>query len=230
MALHTTISISVLALVTASASAQPLTGSGSHLPIPNPNPGAPANQVRSVTLNSGGFTGTWTAPALSPWIGTFSAIGPVPGTSSSSPGATLYDFSTMPAGTLPTGTYFRFGDVDNGASLTETFVLQAFDSSGVVTAPWLDVPLGATGGGLSPTAMPAWNFDAVTGAYTFDGTSVVGNPNVAFYLSNNIALTGLEVQRSTTFSTFSLHAPIPTPGSLALVGLGGIAAVRRRRS
>ena len=229
MALRTTMSVSFFALVAASASAQALTGSGSHLPIPSPNPGAPASQSRSVTVNSGGFTGSWSAPALSPWIGTFSAIGPVPGTTTSGPGATLYDFTSMPTGALPTGTYFRFGDVDQGSTLPETFVLQAFDSSGIVTTPWLDVPLGVTGNGIAANAMPAWNFDSVSGAYTFDGTSVLGNPNIAFYLSNNVALTGLEVQRSTSFSTFSLYAPIPTPGSLALLGLGGLAAVRRRR-
>ena len=211
------------------ASASPLTGSGPHLPLPAPNPGAPLNQARSVATVPGGFTGTWTAPALTPWVGSFSAIGPVPGTTSSAAGATLYDFTSMPTGALPIGTYFRFGDIDQGAGVTETFVLQAFDSSGIVTSAWLDAPIGVTGTGVGPTTTASWNFDPSTGAYTFDGTTVLGNPNVAFYLTNNVALTGLELQRSTTFSTFSLHAPLPAPGPAALLGAGALVASRRRR-
>lgn len=219
-----------IALTSGSAAiAQPLAGSGSNIPLPTPNV-LPANQARSVSTVAGGFTGSWSAPALSPWVGSFGAIGPVPGTTSSGAGATLYDFTSMPTGVLPTGTFFRFGDVDRGSGATETFILQAFDSSGIVTSAWLDLPAAVTGTGISATATPGWSFNSSTGQYTIDGTTVLGNPNVAVWLTNNVGLTGLEVQRSTTFSTFSLHAPIPAPGATALLAAGGIVACRRRRS
>ncbi|MEL7472871.1 MAG: PEP-CTERM sorting domain-containing protein [Planctomycetota bacterium] len=230
MTLVTTSFVAITLTAGSAVFAQPLTGSGQHLPIPSPNPGAPANLARSVTTNTGGFTGSWSAPALSPWIGSFTAIGPVPGTTSSSAGVTLYDFTSMPTTQLPVGTFFRFGDVDQGAGQLETFVLQAFGSSGIVTSPWLDLPIGVSGTGISPTTTPGWSFNAGTGAYTIDGSSVFGNPNVAVYLTNNVALTGLELRRSTTFSTFSLHAPIPAPASTALLAAGGVLAIRRRRS
>lgn len=226
----TMLPVSATLILACSATAAPLTGSGSNLAVPSPNPGAPVNQTRSVTTSAGGFNGTWTSPALTPWIGTFNAIGPVPGTTTSPAGVTLYDFTSMANAALPVGTYFRFGDVDTGSTLPEMFTLQAFDSSGIVTTPWLDSPIGVTGTGISPTAMPGWSFNTTTGIYTIDGTTVFGNPNIAFYLTNNVALTGLELQRTTTFSTFSLHAPIPTPSAAALVGFGGLAAARRRRS
>jgi len=40
---------------------------------------------------------------------------------------------------------------------------------------------------------------------------------------------GLEVIRGTRYANFRISAPVPAPGSLALVGLGGLALIRRRR-
>lgn len=222
-------SLAVLAILPSLATAQVLTGAGSHLPIPSPNPGDPPNQARLASVSPGGFTGTWTAPALAPWIGTFNAIGPIPGTTSSGPGSTLYDFTTLSTGVLPIGTYFRFGDLDQGSTTAETYVLQAFGSSGAITTPWLTLPIGVSGSGVSATSMPGWNFNALTGTYTFDGTTVPGNPNVAFFLQSTVPLTGLELQRSTAFTTFSLHAPVPSPGTLAAAATAGLLLVRRRR-
>ncbi|MFG0257740.1 MAG: hypothetical protein ACF8GE_07565 [Phycisphaerales bacterium JB043] len=227
--LYWTILLALFAVTSTSTSAQPLTGSGANLPIPTPNPGAPANQARSITTGGSGFTGTWTAPALTPWVGSFSAVGPVPSGISNPTGITVYDFTSMPTGVLPVGTYFRFGDVDQGSTTTETFILQAFDSSGMVTSPWLDAPIGVTGTGIGTTTMPGWSFNTTTGAYTIDGSTVIGNPNVALYLPNNTALTMLEIQRTSGFANFSLHAPIPTPGSLGLLAAGGWCLARRRR-
>jgi len=216
-------------LLAGSAFGQALTGSGSHLAIPAPNPGAPANQPRAITTGSGGFTGTWTPPALAPWVGTFSASGPIPGTTSNPPGVTLYDFTSLPTGALPSGTYFRFGDVDTGSATTEQFILHAFDSNGQILSPWLDVPIGVSGTGISSTSMPGWSFDALSGGYTIDGTSVTSNPNVAVYLPNNTAITTLEVQRTSEFSSFSLHAPVPSPATLSVLAAGPVFARRRRR-
>lgn len=212
------------------ASAAPLTGSGPNLPIPSPNPGAPTGQANTLVTSGPGFTGTWTAPVLSPWIGTYSAFGPIPSSNANPAGFTRYDFTTLPTGVLPVGTYFWFGDVDGGSTTTEQFILNAYDSAGaLINTPWLDEPFGVNGTGLSPTAMPGWNWDAGTSTYTIDGTSVVGNPSIGVWMESNTGIARMDLTRTSNFANFNLWAPVPTPATSALFALGALGASRRRR-
>ncbi|MCH7961953.1 MAG: hypothetical protein IIC49_06415, partial [Planctomycetes bacterium] len=139
-------------------------GSGNNLLIPSPNSGQPDYQIRDLgnsVVHPTSFDGTWTAPALSPWIGTFNARGPVPAVSANT-GVTHYDFTGLnPAGYLPSGTFFRFGDVD---MVTEIFTLTAINSNGIPsTGDWLTVPGGVWGSGNGVggvpilTDMPSWS-------------------------------------------------------------------------
>jgi len=226
----------LLALAAATtASAIPLTGSGSNLPIASPT--APAAQGRTAVLGGGGWTGSWTAPAAAPWVGSFSVSGPIP--SGTGPvGFSRYDFTSLPLGHLSSGTYFRFGDVDGGSSTSENFTLLAFDTSGnLITTPWLEEPvattgIGTSGGVIIPTDTPGWSWNAGTGEYFIDGAGVTssGNPTISNWLESNTNIAFLEVTRGSAFANFSLAAPIiPAPGSAALFGLAGLAAARRRR-
>jgi hypothetical protein len=184
------------------------------------------------------FNGTWTAPALTPWVGTFSAFGPVPAGTGSPAGLTRYDFTSLTAGLLPAGTFFAFGDVDSGAGVTEQFILSAFDSTGgLITTPWLDEPIGVSGvgtgggGALLPGNTPGWNWDAGLGQYTIDGTSVTGgNPTLTVFMENNTDMASLHVERISNFANFSLSAPIPEPASAMLLLVGAAALGFRRRS
>lgn len=230
-------SLAALMLLAAAAAASPLTGSGTHLPIPSPNPGAPAAIARSITsINTGtGWTGGWSAPAFAPWQGTFSATGPVP-TGNSNPtghtsptGLTFYDFSTMLTGTLPTGTYFRFGDVDAGSTTSEIYTLIAIGVGGPITTPWLDGPIGVTGTYSSSADLPSWNFNPTNGAYTFDGSTVNGNPNAAFWLASNTPISSMDVTRTSEFQNFALYAPVPTPAAAPAGAILLAAAGLRRR-
>jgi hypothetical protein len=222
--------------ITASAAAAPLIGAGSNLPIPSPNPGEPPREPSILTSVSGGFTGTWSAPALPDWIGTFSAVGPIPSSTANPDGITRYDFTSLPTGVLPTGTFFFFGDVDTGAGQTELFILSAADASGsLITTPWLDEPLGVsgsgTGGGGSILAgnTPGWDWNPALGEYTIDGTTVTGgNPTVAVWIENNTDIAFLEVERVSVFANFGLSAPIPEPATVTLLVLGGAIVARRR--
>ncbi len=230
-----------MSIMTAAASAAPLTGSGPNLAIPSPNPGEPPRVGRTLSnvVNPTSFDGSWAAPAMASWHGTFSAIGPVPSGNSSPAGVTRYDFTTLNAGLLPAGTFFYFGDVDGGSTTFETFVLSAYDASNaLITTPWLDEPLGisgtGTGGGGSilPNNVPGWSWNGGTGQYTIDGTTVTGgNPNLAVWLESNLNMTYLTVERTSNFANFGLSAPIPEPATGVLFALAATAvgAGRMRR-
>ncbi len=237
LAARACVGLSLLAL-SATASAAPLTGSGTNLPIPTFNPGEPPRQGRALSGVTGtAFNGTWTAPALTPWQGTFNAFGPVPAGTSSPAGTTRYDFSPLTAGLLPAGTFFAFGDVDGGSTVTEQFILSAFDAGGsLITTPWLDEPIGVSGvgtgggGAFLPGNLPGWDWNASLGQYTIDGTTVTGgNPSLTVWLESNTDMATLHVERVSTFANFSLSAPIPEPASAALLLVGGLALGFRRR-
>ena len=224
--------------ITATAWAVPLTSSGPNLGIPSPNPGEPPRVGAVLSGITGtGFDGSWSAPALPPWIGTFSALGPVPSGNSSPAGSTRYDFTTLAAGLLPSGTYFTFGDVDGGSTTNETFLLNAFDSAGtLITTPWLDEPLAVTGvgtgsgGSYLPGNMPGWDWNAPLGQYTVDGTTVTGgNPSLTVWLESNTDMAFLNVERTSNFANFGLSAPIPEPGTAAMLALVATVAARFRR-
>jgi hypothetical protein len=216
---------------------QALTGSGANLPIPSPNPAATNGAGVSLTTVGGGFTGSWSAPVLPDWVGTFSATGPIPSGNGTPAGITNYDFTSLPSSVLPAGTFFFFGDVDGGSTQNETFVLRAFDSGGsLITTPWLDTPFRVSGSGTGPGASivpgntPGWNWDAGTGTYTIDGSTVTGgNPSLGVWLESNASMATLELERTSNFANFTLWAPVPSPGTAVAFGAIGLAALRRRR-
>lgn len=220
------------------AFATPLTGSGSNLPIPAPNPGEPSRQAAALSsITAAGFDGTWTAPALTPWHGTFNASGPVPASNAYPAGITNYGFATLTAGYLPVGTYFFFGDVDGGSTQNETFVLKAYDVGGtLITTPWLDEPIGVTGTGtgsggtILPGNLPGWSWTPASGEYLIDGTTVSGgNSSVGAFLPSNTAISRLYVERTSAYANFGLSAPIPEPNTALLLLIGGAAMLRRGR-
>ena len=204
-------SIGALALSASAAIAVPLTGSGSNLPISSPV--APANQARTVTPTSATtWDGSWTAPAAAPWVGTFSAFGPIPAGTTNPTGTTRYDFTSLPFGDLSAGTYFRFGDVDGGSTTNETFTLIAFDAGGsTITTPWLDEPIYTGGigtggaGAILPNNLPGWSWNAGTGEYFIDGSTVTGgNPSISIYMESNLDISFLQLTRTSGFASFSL--------------------------
>lgn len=225
---------SLVALLAPLASAGPLFGSGSHLPLPSTVNVPPIGEalVLSNIVHPTGFDGTWSSPASAGWIGTLSATGPVPNNQHT--GKTVYDFTTLAAGELPSGTYFQFGDVDDGSATTEKIILTAFDSNGFqISSPWLDEPLHAWGAGSGSFGepaladMPGWSF--MGGQYTIDGGQVPGNPTVSIALLSNTAITTLQLNKLSEFNGFSLMAPVPTPGSMALLISAGLMGLRRKR-
>ena len=231
-------SLFVVLFVAMPVCAAPLTGAGTHLSIPSPNPAWPPGEPAARIAVGGGFTGTWTAPVQPNWVGTYNATGPIP--SSMSSGATGYDFSSLPLGYLPVGTFLVFGDVDDGSSSLERFDLTAFDSSGnLITTPWLDEtyavrgPGTGTGGTVLPNNMPGWSWDAsaTPSTYVVDGaTTTGGNPNVAFALASNQPIYAMELDKATTHNGFVLQAPtVPEPSSVALIIMGVVAFIAKRR-
>lgn len=238
---HSTLAITgLLAIAGAAAttSAQPLTGSGKNLPVASPT--APAAVARDAVLDPGGrgWTGSWSAgDVAAPWVGSFGVSGQMPAGAGTLAGVSEYDFSTMPGSVLSTGTFFRFGDVDGGSRTNETFTLRAWDTGGsLITTPWLDVPIATTGIGtgggrtILPGNTPGWSWDAITGEYFIDGSTVTGgNPSIGNWLESNRDITMLSVNRTSTAASFSLAAPVPAPGAVALFGLAGLVAARRRR-
>ncbi len=225
----------VLGVIAPRANAQTLFGSGSHLPLPStigvPQPGVAP--VISNLIHPTGFDGTWSAGVRPVWHGTFSAAGSVPDNTNS--GTITYDFSGLLLGELPPGTFFNFGDLDNGSLTGEKFSLQAIRMGAPVGSNWLNRPsyVWGTGSGVSGDPvladMPGWSWHPALDLYRFDGTTVPGNPTISFTLTSNTWFDTLVVTKSSIFNGFSITAPpVPTPGALALLGLGGLVAGRRR--
>ena len=227
----------VLLFAAMPADAMPLTGSGTHLPIPAINP-AWQPGVSAARVDTGGaFTGTWATPVQPDWVGTFNATGPIP--SSMNSGIANYDFTSLPLGYLPSGTYFIFGDLDQGSALAERAHLTAYDGSGnLLATPWLDETYAVRGPGTGPAGsistgdMPGWSWNAATSpnTYAFDGSTVTnGNPNVAFALVSNQPIYGMELDKLTTHFGFVLAAPIvPEPSTALLMCLGLMALATGR--
>ncbi len=208
----------------------PLLSTSGLLSTANPPP-LPPYQFRATAgnLTTGPWTGTWTSPVLVPWSGgtsgTFNATGPLPNGTGPT-GTATYDFTTLPNGNLPVGTFFAFGDLDNGSAAIERFELRAFDVLGdVVTTAWLGDTVGVSTTVVADD-MPAYSFDGGTGVYVFDGSSVPNNPNpsVTFFLDSHTAIFGLEVNRFSIFANFALAAPVPEPSSFILLCCGAACA------
>lgn len=217
--------------------AQPLMGSGAHLPLSNPvqvpQPGMP--YTTSNIIHPTSFNGTWAAPVSAPWVGTFSASGPVPG--NGNVGTTVYNFSSLAAGRLPIGTYFNFGDLDSGSLGGERFILKALHQGFALNLPWLNVPTYVWGAGRGPAGvptaldMPGWSWDPFLAQYEFDGSTVTGfNPTISFTMVSNSQFNTLVVTKFSGFNGFSLSAPvIPSPGAFGLLCIAGLLVTQRRR-
>jgi hypothetical protein len=187
----------------------------------------PAMQHAVNTIFGNAFLGTWTSPAKAAWIGTFGAAGPVP--KSSNTGITTYDFTSLPNGVLPAGSY----DGVLGFDLTAT------NASGALVTPWLDTPIAAWGAGNglggTPAAfdMPQWAYGA--GIYHLDGYSVSSiptNPSITFALTNNTPITTLTLNKGFISYSFSLAAPVPESATAGMLGIGlyGLVGFGLRRS
>lgn len=200
------------------AAGQPLDGAGFHIPIPSPNPSCSyrCDQSETRVIDANGFTASWSSPVFPAWAGSFTATGPYPSGTTNPAGTTDFNFTGMPTGSLPAGTYFRFGDVDKGSGEDETITLTAFDSNmAPIITPWLDHSVRATGTtAVVVGSMPGWVWHgAPTGAYTIDpSTTLGGGINVAFYLPTNTDISFLRVVRFSSFANFQLVAPSCCPG------------------
>jgi hypothetical protein len=169
---------------------------------------------------AGAFSGSWAAPAPPAWRGTFSATGPIPASGAS--GTIRYDFSGLAAGALPAGSFFSFGDVDGGSGSSEVFVLKAWGPGSAATpllSPWLAGPAAAwgsgrgAGGGPGAQDLPKWAFDPATGAYTIDGSGVVGfNPTVSVAMLSLASIRTLEVEKRANNNGFGISAPVRRRG------------------
>ncbi len=193
----------------------PLTGTGKHLPfapaVSRINPVAP-----SYDFGATRFTGTWSANVLAAWRGTFTGLGRIP-VGNTGDHSTEFNFSGLAGGVLPAGTYLHINDLDT----IEHLKLKAYDSQHqAISQPWINRnPLEQHGSGsgvgfpglVRPTDMPGWDWNESTQTYAFDGTTVVGNPNVNFTLSTGEAIVFLEVTREVTGFHLALAAPSANP-------------------
>ncbi len=194
----------------------PLTGTGKHLPFAPE--GSSITPVQPSYVHSAiSFTGTWSADVPAEWQGTFTGLGRISAGNTGDHTAE-YDFSGLASGVLPAGTYFHIADLDHPI---EHLTLKAYDSQhNAISQPWINrIPLEQHGSGtgvgfpglLLPTDLPGWDWNESTKTYAFDGTTIVGNPNVNFTLSTREAIVFLEVTREVTGFHLQLAAPAAVP-------------------
>lgn len=167
--------------------------------------------------------GNWEADGLDTRLSTAPVIFGIP--------PTVYDFT--PINGLPSSTYFTIGNIDFGSGSAEVISMSAFSSGALITTPWLDL-IGATA--TNDLELPSYSWDGVTGTYFFDGTTVRGNPNVAFTMASLIKMDTLVVSKIEDFYGYSLAAPVsasvvPVPASVWLfcTGLIGLVSVAKRK-
>lgn len=234
--------------LTASSQAAILTGSGLNLPLPVVNPTPPFAVAPTYASVGAVHTGTWNVGTVEPnWVGTFGmSTPPLP---SLSTGSTTYDFTSLPLGYLPAGTFFVFGDVDGGSGNPERYNLQAFDSPTLTTpetSEWLDdtYAVGGVGTGIGGTIqatdVPAWDWNITNPDFyqIYASPNLTGNPSMTVTLQTNQPIYGLSLEKPSTHYGFNILAPIPgstggripEPTSAMLLGLAGLAGVWRRRS
>ena len=221
------------AAATNPAQASLLIGTGTHLilpPVVSPFPGVGVTFTEnSPTYTT--FTQTWGATALTAWQGTFTGTGPIPGGARPA-GTSLYDFSGLNATYLPVGTTFILSDLDN----SEHFTIRAWDTSNnLITTGWLSEAFEVTGAGSGAGGAPALNdmpgWDLTGGLYTFRGTTIPGNPSIAFGMENLANVSSIEVNRDIASFSFGLLAPVPEPTMALFAGsFGALFFFRRNRS
>lgn len=241
---HHRILIAILALTVWGGTMSPghaavLNSFGDHIPLGPFVTSYPAVAPVYTESPFTSFTGTWSAPAQSPWHGTFTGTGPIPAGNLRPSGISTYDFTGLAAGALPTGTFFFLTDLDNGSG-SEKFSVQAFDSTHtVISSAWLNNPalghggIGAAGGAPQSTDAPGWDWGTIAAnTYTFDGTTInTGNPSISLALGSNQAISYLEITRGSSFANFALGAPVavPEPATVFLLaGCFGASFVRRQ--
>ncbi|MEM7409956.1 MAG: hypothetical protein AAF430_06970 [Myxococcota bacterium] len=191
------------------ALAVPLTGSGTHLSLAGLVDGdGPAVQTWSVVDNGGSsLTASFSSPAQTPWIGSASGTGAIPGGGFS--GDSSWDFTTLTNGSLPSGTALRLGDLDGGSG-PEILTLIAYDAADqVITTPWLEEPIAFDSNGVpfSATSTPGWNWTGTS--YIFDGNTVTGsNPSLGITLLTNVDIFSLDAIKPNIGHGFVLEAPL----------------------
>lgn len=207
-----------------------LSGSGLNLPL-SPNPTF-ASISPSIISTTAGFTGTWAAPADTPWVGSFDITGTLP--TNGNIGTTTYTFNGLNAGALPAESFFYFGDLDGGSG-SESFSLRAWDVSGNLLNLWLDCTFYQYGRSANGTNtpilsdMPGWAWNATTSTYSFNGFNVSGNPTLGVILQNNQSIFTLEVVKAAGANAFSISAPLVPEPSSALLSIPAFVMLLRRR-
>ncbi|MCF6238818.1 MAG: hypothetical protein L3J79_08420, partial [Candidatus Marinimicrobia bacterium] len=200
-----------------------LHGSGEHLYIDGSTPDFPEMEAYSYSnVTNTGFDAGWSNSVLPAWRGSFSATGPTPAAGSAVGTTTVMDFSGLQDGELMTGTFFNFSDLDGGSG-SEAYTIRAYDSDNMlIEGAWLSEIVGVkyiNGSPPNMNDMPSWSF--ASGEYNFVGNHTGGNPNDLFALTSLRDISYLEIDRTSTFNGFSLGAPVPTPGAMSLLAVGG---------
>jgi hypothetical protein len=227
------------------AQAALLSTSAAHLTYPGSLVSFPSVAVGLTSFSETPYTSfslAWDGSAPLAWQGTVNGTGPY--TAGPRPaGTTLFNFSALNAGFLPTGTFVGISDLDAGSGSAEHFTIRAFDTNNnLITTPWLNDTAyvyspSTTDGGGAPVAtdMPGYNWNGTTAnAYTFDGSTVSGNPNINALLTSAMDIRSIEITRDNNSNSFGFAAPleaVPEPSMALFAGsFGALFFFRRHRT
>lgn len=163
------------------------------------------------------------------------------------PGFFFNDFATVPVGSVPSvsasGNGFGYTITATGAGSNNLFndpgIISTDSALDAILVTFTGAPVTAIGGNFWASDISFFPTGTNVTINLSDGTNVsfpTTGPNTFRGFTSNVAITSMTIDAPespanawATMDNFYVGAAIPAPGAVAMLGVAGLAATRRRR-